>query len=232
MKNTFICLAILLLNGTFLEISKAETRETGPFFSVMVTDKIEAELVLSKTNAVETAFENAAESNLIVEVVDSVLKVRMKPGNYRDAQLKVKINYTGELRSLEADGRASIWSQEDLYFEKALTLKLYNGGEMRFRLYCDSISATLSQGSILYLTGEAHSEQVKVSTGATFSGYEFRTVSAHVTASGGAKAKVSASGYLNASASSKGFIGYVGEPAKVDEKTSLMGEILKTSLEE
>lgn len=232
MKNTLICATFILLTTSFTGNAGAETRETGPFHSIMVSSKIEAELVLSKTSYVETDFENEPESSLIVEVIDSVLKIRLKTVPRKDARLNMKIHYTGDLRALETDGRASLWSGEDLYFANSLEVKLYNGGEMRFSLFCDSLSATISQGSVIYLTGEARSEQVKVNTGATFSGYEFRTARAYVTASGGGKAKVSASKYLNANASSKGFIGYTGDPEKVDEKTSLMGEVMKTSLEE
>jgi hypothetical protein len=37
--------------------------------------------------------------------------------------------------------------------------------------------------------------------------------------------------YLTANAATKGFIGYVGEPDRINQKTSLGGEILKTELE-
>jgi hypothetical protein len=232
MRKTFIFMLVLLSPGMLTVARAADLRETTPFHSIVVSSEIVAELVLSKQEAVETDFKNASGDDLMVEVVDSVLKIRMKTGSYKDALLKVKIYYTGDLRMLEANGRAQIWSEEDLYFEGSLDAKLFNGGEMRFRLQCDSLNANLSQGSIISLTGEARAQQVKVTTGATFSGYEFRTERAHVTASGGGKAKVSASVYLNANASSKGFIGYVGEPAKVDQKTSLMGEVMKTVLEE
>ncbi len=232
MKRTLVFILAVLTAGLTLRVQASEVIEPGYFHSVIVSSEIVAELVLSDREAIAPEFENASEKDLIFEVVDSVLKIRMKTGSYRDASLKAKIYYTGDLRWLEAEGRAQIWSEEDLYFDGALDIRLFNGGEMRFRLFCDSLNATLSQGSVLYLTGKARSQQVRVSTGATFSGYEFETQSTHVSASGAGKAKISVSGFLDANASTKGFIGYVGEPAKVVEKTSLMGEILKTILDE
>ena len=230
-KIRFLILTIAVA-GINLGMRASDVIETGHFHSIIVSSEIVAELVLSPEEAVETEFENADENDLIVEVVDSVLKLRMKTGSYKGSELKVKIHHAGDLKYLEAEGRAQIWSEEDLYPDRVLTIKLFNGGEMRFRLFCDSLNANLSQGSILYLTGKARSQKVKVSTGATFSGYEFDTQSSYVTASGAGKAKISASVYLDANASTKGFIGYVGEPAKVVEKTSMMGEVLKTFLEE
>jgi len=224
-------LSAVILVGVNTQLKAGEPIETEAFHSIIVSSEIIAELVLSKTESVEVDFENAQEESLIVEVVDSILKLRMKTGKYKDANLKVQINYTRDLRMLEANGRAQIWSEEDLYFDKDLTAKLFNGGEMRFKLFCDSLNATLSQGAVLYLKGKARALEVKATTNGTFSGYEFETSDARVTASSTGKAKVSVSRYLNASASSKGFIGYVGDPKKVDEKTSLKGEILKTFLE-
>ena len=227
-----IILLALLAAGISNQLRAGDPQELEPFHSVIVTSEIIAELVLSKEEAIEAEFENASEEDMIVEVVDSVLKLRMKTGKYKDAKLNVKIHYNKDLRMLEANGRAQIWSEEDLYFDRELTVKLFNGGEMRFRLFCDSLNATLSQGAVIYLKGKARALQLKVTTNATFSGYEFETRDAIVSASGTGKAKISVSNYLDAKASSKGFIGYVGEPARVDENTSLKGEILKTFLEE
>ena len=225
-------LSAVILAAITTQLKAGDPIETESFHSVIVSCEIVAELVLSNNESVEVDFEHADIDDLIVEVVDSVLKIRMKTGKYKDASLKVRIHYTRDLRMLEANGRAQIWSEEDLYFDKDLTAKLFNGGEMRFRLFCDSLSATLSQGAILYLKGKARALEVKTTTNATFSGYEFETEVANVTASSTGKAKVSVSGYLNANASTKGFIGYVGDPGKIDEKTSMMGEILKTFLED
>ena len=231
MKKSIFLLLTFLYAETSVQVCAREAKVLDPFHSIVVSSEIITELVLSDREAIEVNFSGAEKTNLIVEVVDSVLKIRMKTGQYKDAKLNVRVHYTKDLRSMEANGRGQIWSEEELYFDNNLTVKLFNGGEMRFNLYCDSLSATLSQGSIIHLKGKARALQVKSTTNATFSGYEFETENAEVVATGTGKAKVSVSRYLKATASSKGFIGYVGEPPKVDDKTSLGGEILKTFLE-
>jgi len=148
-------LSAVILAGVNTQLKAGDPIETEAFHSIIVSSEILAELVLSKNESVEVDFENADNESLIVEVEDSVLKVRMKTGKYKDAILKVRIHYNRDLRMLEANGRAQIWSEEDLYFEKDLTTKLFNGGEMRFKLFCDSLNATLSQGAVLYLKGKA-----------------------------------------------------------------------------
>lgn len=231
MRKPIIFLLAVMLIGITTLLRAGDQKVLDPFHSIIVSSEIEMELILSEKEAIEPEFENAGEEDLIIEVVDSVLKVRMKTGKYKGSTLKVRIYYNKDMRMMEANGRAQIWSDEDLYFEKDLTVKLANGGEMRFKLFCDSLKANLSQGGIIYLKGKARAIDVKVTTGATFSGYEFETQQADVVASGGGKAKISVSRTLKAKASTKGFIGYVGEPAGVDKKTSLKGEILKTFLE-
>jgi len=231
MKNVikmFLCVVLLCSSGL---LKAGDPVEVDPFHSIIVSSEIKAELVMSERKSIEPAFKNADEQDMIVEVVDSVLKIRMKTGNYKNAVLKVKINYINPVRLLEAQGRAQIWSSEEIHANDELKVRLDNGGEMRFSLDCDSLSATVSKGSVIHLKGKSRALRVKVSTNGTFSGYEFETENAEVSANSTGKAKVSVSKYLNANASSKGFIGYVGEPGSVDEKTGTGGKILKTVLE-
>jgi hypothetical protein len=231
MKNVikmFLCVSLLSSMGL---VKAGDPLELDPFHSIIVSSEVKAELVLSEKESIEPAFKNADEKNLIIEVVDSVLKIRMKTGNYKNAVLKVKIKYSNPPRLLEAHGRAQIWSSEEIHPNDELKVRLDNGGEMRFSLDCDSLSATVSKGSVIHLKGKTRALRVKVSTNGTFSGYEFESEIAEVSSNSTGKAKVSVSKYLKANASSKGFIGYVGDPVSVDEKTGSGGEILKTILE-
>ena len=206
------------------------TRSMKPFHAINVASEIDAELVLSKEESVEIELTGAESGQMITEVEDGILKIRMKTGTYKGASLKVKINFR-ELSGIEATGRAAVWSQEDLYTEN-LEIKLFNGGATRLTLYCDDLSVNLSQGSILTLRGEGEEANIKVNTNATFNGYEFNCEDVVVTATSTGKAKVSVSNFLNATASTGGFVGYVGDPRKVERRASLKGEIIETVLEE
>ena len=221
----------LLLVFVFTGYSQiTEKRELPPFHSLNISSEIDAELILSEKEGIDLEIENANPLSLVSEVEKGVLKVKMKTGSYKDAVLKVKI-YFKDLTEIESTARASVWSQEDIYLDK-LTIKLFNGGSTRLRLYCDDVDINISQGSILVLKGEGKNQQVKVNTKATYSGYEFTSEKAIVSSSSYAKAKVSVSNYLEAKASAGGFIGFVGNPARVERKTSLGGEVLETTMDE
>jgi hypothetical protein len=231
MKNHILILvtAMLLLSIPTVKSQITEKRELPPFHSLNISSEIDAELVLSDKEGIDLEIENANPLSLVSEVEKGVLKVKMKTGSYKDAVLKVKIHFK-DLKEIESTARASVWSEEDIYLDE-LSIRLYNGGATRLRLFCDDVDINISQGSILTLKGEGKNQIVKVNTKATYSGYEFTSEKAIVSSSSYGKAKVHVSNYLEAKASSGGFIGFVGNPARVERNTSLGGEVLETTLD-
>lgn len=228
--KSLLLISTLVFCATGQGISQiTEHRDLPSFHALNISSEIDAELILSEKEGIDLEIENANPLNLISEVEDGVLTVRMKTGRYKDAVLKVKIQFK-DLNEIESTGRATVWSGEDLYLDK-LDVRLYNGGATRLSLYCEDVDINISQGAILVLKGEGKFQQVKVNTDATYSGYEFKSEKAVVSASSYGKAKVSVSKYLEAKASTGGFIGFVGNPARVERKTSLGGEVLETALD-
>ncbi len=232
MKNRILILVttLSLISVPTVQSQITEKRELPTFHSLNISSEIEAELVLSEKEGIDLEIENANPLSLVSEVEKGVLTVKMKTGSYKDAVLKVKIHFK-DLKEIESTGRASVWSEEDIYLDK-LSIRLYNGGATRLRLYCDDVDINISQGSILTLKGEGKTQKVKVNTKATYSGYEFASEKAIVSSSSYGKAKVNVSNYLEAKASSGGFIGFVGNPARVERNTSLGGEVLETTMDE
>lgn len=232
MKNRilFLVTATMLVFVSAVNSQITEKRDLPEFHSLNISSEIEAELILSEKEGIDLEIENANPLSLISEVKKGVLNVKMKTGSYKKAVLKVKI-YFKDLKEIESTARASVWSEEDIYLDK-LSIKLFNGGATRLRLYCDDLDINISQGSILTLKGEGKFQKVKVNTKATYSGYEYKSEKAVVNSSSYGKAKVHVSKYLEAKASSGGFIGFVGNPARVERKTSLGGEVLETTLDD
>ena len=221
---------IVGMPGAGAQDKATATRTMDPFHSINVSSEIDAELILSKEESVSLELQGAETGQMITEVEDGVLKIRMRTGSYKDASLKVQIHFK-DLTAIEATGRATVWSYEDL-FTGNIKIDLFNGGAVRLGLYCDTLSVNISQGSILTLKGEGASSRLKVNTNATFNGYEFNCKDVEVSATSTGKAKISVSNSLKATASTGGFVGYVGNPKKVDRKATLKGEILETVLDD
>jgi len=206
------------------------TMNLESFNKIKVSSEIDAELVLSKEPSLEIDFNGVDQDLLQAVVEDQTLSLRMKTGSYEKGSLKVKIFFT-DLIKIESSGRANIWSYEELFVPE-MEINLNNGGSIRLKLVTDHLQSELIQGSILMLKGTSKRLDLKVSTGATFSAFEFQVEEADVLANSAGKAKVAVSKYLNAKAVSGGFISYLGEPEKLDSKTSLKGEIVQGFLDE
>ena len=198
----------------------------GEFNALDVSDGIDIQLIIAKEDAIDIEVENLEPGNVSYEISGMTLKLRVKKGFKKNAEVRVKLYYTS-LNKIITSGRASVWSAEELY-TGTINLNIGNGGETRLRIFSDSLYAIVAEGAILFIKGETEYLNVKAGTGATFSGYDFQSEEADVTASSGGKAKIAVSKSLNATANSKGFIGYIGDPEKLDQSTSMGGEILKT----
>jgi len=221
--STFIPIILLITLSAGL-FSQKTTLEK--FNTLNVSNGIDVQLIIAKENAIEIEINNLEPDKVTYEISDMTLKLRAKKGLNKEAEIIVKLYYTS-LNSIITSGKASVWSEEELYVE-AINLNIGNGGETRLRINSDSLVASVTEGAILFLKGETDYLNVRAGTGATFSGYDFQSEQAIVLANSGGKAKIAVSKSLDATAKSKGFVGYIGDPEKLNQSTSLGGEIVKT----
>ena len=218
------------LSGAPATGQSGTTRYPGAFNKISVGSEIDAELVASDTARLEVNFKGVDASGLLAEVEDSTLSLRMKTGTYDKRDLKLKVYHTG-LNLIESQGRANVWSTGTIPVQE-LTLNLNNGGSMRLKVDCGRLSSELIQGSILIIEGTADTLDLKVSSGATFSGYNLMVKEADVLSNSAGKAKINVSDVLKAKAVSGGFIGYMGEPGVLETRARMKGEIRKAYPEE
>jgi len=200
------------------------------FNKIDASDGINVELVLDKSCAVEWDLKNIEPDKAVAEIKDKTLKLSIKGGKSKDAVIKAKVYYN-ELFSLTVTSRAVVSSEEELYLGK-IDFLLGNGGEARLIVHADTLNATLAEGSVITLEGETDILDVKVGTGATFSGYNFESRQATVFSSSKGKAKIAVSENLYAKATTYGFIGFIGEPEFLVKEATLGGEVNQTVKEQ
>lgn len=229
MKSAVSILIVFFLFTISHSISGQKTDLTC-FNKIDVSDGIDVELILDKSCAVEWDLKNILPDKVVAEIKDKTLKLSTKGGKPKDAVIKAKIYYN-ELFSLTVTGRAVVWSEEELYLEK-INFLLGNGGEARLIVHADTLNATLAEGSVITLEGEATILDVKVGTGATFSGYNLESTQATVLSNSKGKAKIAVSENFYAKATSYGFIGFIGEPEFLVKDATLGGEITQTVKEQ
>lgn len=222
---------ILLLTGSlFLSAQTTEPRMLDPFEEIFVSGKIEVELILGDEEKVEVVVDQVELSKVITESDGKKLQIKMKPDIYpEERQVWVRVTFD-DLNKLTATTGGMIWSEE-VFTDDYLELNAFSGGDIQLEVWLDNLEAKVGQGSIIQLYGQTDRQEVKATSGGTYSAYELASNECIVTANTGGKVKVQVSDYLDARASTKGFIGYVGDPDKVKINDSFGGEIVKTYLE-
>ena len=193
-----------------------------PFGQLKVSGNIHLKLVVSDTAFLEFETEEFPES-LSVEQDKNKLTLRTKTELKQTPAIMVKLHLTS-LTGLEIS-RGAIVQTADTLQSDILSLKVETGGKAEFAVATDSLSARVNQGADIILKGTTRSLQVNANTVGNFLAYELLAVNAWVKAATGAQVKVNTTQLLNANASGKAFIGYLGEPAKKEFKTSVGGEI-------
>jgi len=223
--RSLLAAALLLMVSSLANSQDQLTRNLGDFAGISVIGELRVELYKSDRPYVEIFRKNTAAENIITEVKDGVLSIRLKTNTTKDAEIKVKVFYTN-LDFISAQAQCLILSPETIT-GKIMSFDLKSGAKISLDLDLSEIRADVKQGALMELTGKTERQEVNVNTGATYSAYELEARDSYIVALSGGKAKVTASRIIDANANAKGWIGYVGDPESVFVKTNLGGEIAK-----
>jgi len=92
-KHSFILFSFLLVSFVS-QAQETVVRSLTSFHSVNVVGKMRVELYKSDTSRVEFTVSNVPAENLITEVTDSVLSIRLKTDTNKSSIFKVLVYYT------------------------------------------------------------------------------------------------------------------------------------------
>jgi hypothetical protein len=221
----FFAVPGLLTLNTIIYGQDHFTREVKDFYKLSCIGDIRVELYRSDTLKLDISVKGLPSENLITEVKNGELSIRLKTGSNKDAVVKVKVFCRSLDEILVASGGLVV--SPEIISGTSMDFKARSGGKMELDLDLESLEAEVSQGGILVFRGEVKKQEINVGTGATYSGYLLEAEDSYVKANSGGKAKVRANRIIEANSSSAGFIGYIGDPASEFTKTSLGGEIVK-----
>jgi len=229
LRNT-ILISLFLISTFTLNAQELVTRSLSPFHSISVIGKMRVELYKSDTVRVEFTVSNVPAENLITEVTDSVLSIRLKTDTNKSSIFKVLVFYK-DLKEITVASNTLLVSPQTITGEKFL-FTARSGAKMELDLDVKNIEADVKQGGILVFTGKTKVQKVTVNTGATYSGYQLEAEDSYVVANAGSKAKVRASRIIDVSSNTKSYVGYIGVPVSVISKTNLGGVIASFANEE
>ena len=200
-------------------------RSLENFTGLFLTGNIRVEIYKSDTARLEAAIKNLPEENLITEIKEDKLYIRLKTGSSKEAEVRVKVYYN-QLDEISVSSRGLITSSEIISGKKVNFIGR-SGGKIELELELDELKAEVVQGAILVFKGKVGKQEVNVNSGSTYSAYDLAAEESLVKAGMGGKAKVRASRAIEANSNSGAFIGYIGDPERESSKISLGGVITK-----
>ncbi len=215
--------AIIIITAIAVSAQDSAVVSLPAFTGISAVGKMRVELYHSDLNSALIKVVNTAPGNVITEVKDSCLSIRLKTDTDKSAVILVKVYYK-ELKELTVAANTLLVSPETI-LSPEMSFIARSGAKMELDLDITDLKAEVKQGAILVFTGKVKKQDVAVNTGATYSAYRLKAEDTYVTATTGSKAKVSASRIINADSNTKSYIGYIGTPVSVLVKTNLGGEI-------
>jgi len=225
MKTNSIALLIILLFVPYhsLKCQNRITIETQPFHELIISGRIDVELIPSGSTEMSITSRNGQPEEVQVTFSGKELKIKVPTRIKKDDHISVRVPYT-RLTRIRALAGAKVNSARDLRTEN-LELEVGTGGKIELSIKAEHLVATVAQVSDIILYGEVISQEVSVNTGGNYLAYDLKCRDTSIKVSAGSQGKVNATASIDATATAKGFIGYTGNPANVQIKTVLGGEI-------
>ena len=127
MKKIFRYSTLLFLLLALPAVLFSQKITIEKFNTLDVSNGIDVQLIIAKEDAIELEIKNLEPEKVTYEISDMTLKVRAKKGRNKEAEVLVKLYFTS-LNSINTSGKASVWSEEELYVE-TIHLNIGNGGE-------------------------------------------------------------------------------------------------------
>lgn len=219
--KTFITLAFVAVTS-ILTAQNPKEKEVGDFNEVKVYDRIEVNLIKSKTNKVEITGDDIEDVEVINK--DGKLKIRMKFDKiFNGDRTFVAVHYT-KLDIIDGNEGAFISSNE-LIEQDFIELKSQEGARLKIGLDVKRVDIKAVSGGIVETRGKAESQNISLNTGGVYEGKSFETQNTTVSIKVAGEADVNATQLVDAKVRAGGDINIYGNPKQVNENTALGGRI-------
>ncbi len=224
LTSTILLLLTILTGIQAQEPDHTQIRKVGSFDKVKASKGINVTLIEGDKEEVDVHIKNAEVSDVITNIKNRELQIKMKTKIYKDMAVQVYVTYK-QLRSIDAGSGATIDAENTIYAE---SLKLRGGTESNIILDVDVNNLDVSGStSKIELAGKAKYQEVNIGTGGKYLAYNLECEESYVKSTLGSIAEVTASEKLGATAGSGGVVYYRGDPQKIEKSENTGGKVKK-----
>jgi len=201
----FLCCSSLMANELTLDT----------FNSLKIAGPVNISLVKSKEYKAEFSMTKGRKEDLVFEVINSVLSVRIKaPENSKwnrpVSSANVTIYYI-DLHGINCSSGSKVSSNVSIVANN-FKLNCSKNAICRLKIMCKQLDLFAHNGSTIYLDGETDDISINISTNATFSSPLFVANNAAIDASSNASVSLTVVKKLDAKAITNAVIRYKGSP--------------------
>lgn len=214
--------AFLMLSQ--INFAQNTTKNLGDFDQVKVFDRISAQLISGNENKIEISGSRKDD----VEIVNKngELKVRMKLGKLlKGDDITVTIYFKNEINTVEAS-EGSYVSSEATFKAIDFSVNSKEGAEIKLNLDTKKLKVKASSGGIVNVKGKATNQDIVINSGGIVKAKDLETSQTTVAVNAGGEADVNASDLVDAKTRAGGNITVYGNPAQVNKKNVIGGNII------
>lgn len=221
----YFLFVISFLLSQWLFSQESEVRLLQPFNKINVEDKILVQLVKADEESLEVKAHGIDVQRVMSSVTDNILKLYIEVPPYKYGKVNIILKFK-KLNEIRVSGVAEVSSASLLKMD-TLFVNLKSGGKVYLDLDIQHLESKIAEGALLSAEGYAVSQNAYITTSGTLSAFNLESDIVNVKAVSTGTAKIYVDKELTGLASTKGYIGYKGEPVKIDKKVYTGGEIVK-----
>jgi hypothetical protein len=193
------------------------------FDELKVFNGLEVNLV--KSNVQKLEIKGSKATQVAVKNKKGVLKIYMKLNSIFDTKsVKINLFYTGNIAELDANQGAVITSNQT-FSQTQLDIDVQEGAHVRLDVNVDYLKIKAITGGNVYVSGQAKSQKVDISTGSNYNALDLKNKQTDITSGTGADAQIYVEDILDAKVKLGGMVTYLGNPKSVKTTKFLGGAI-------
>lgn len=215
--------ALFLMVSTIGFSQEVLTKELGSFKELKVFSGLTVQLEKSDSSRIEITGKKREE--VVVKNINGRLKLSMRfPETFNAYEADIKLYYSETLLMVDAN-EGSIIGSENPIKQKSIELRVQEGAVINTQLEVNYLIGKAVSGGHLILEGTLESQDLELTTGGFFKGYNLTSNQTYITSSSGAIAQIFVKEMLDVKVSLGGTVYYKGEPTDVISKKIIGGSI-------
>lgn len=218
-------ISLTIATGAFAQKNsdvRSQVRKIGSFDKIKATKGINVTLIEGSKEEVRVEIENGSLNDVVTQLKNKQLTVKMKTKIYKDVAVQVYVTYV-DLREIDAGTGASIDADNTIIADK-LILDAGTDADIKLDVDVNAIEAAVSAGK-MELSGKVKSQLIKANNWGKYLAYDLESEETLAKANTGAKVEITVNKSLNATVSNGANITYKGKPEMIEKKISMGGKV-------